>query len=93
MYPPVIKNPSLKLGGPTPIGGCLPTPKPAPASHNYTPQLQILLLCLGNQTLVPPPPPQHCHWIPELKNTMIADLLVAKATLEIAGHGHERVSL
>ena len=40
---------------------------------------------LGNQTLVPPPPPQHCHWGPELKNTMIADFLVAKATLEIAG--------
>ena len=41
--PPVIKIPSPKLGGPNPIGGSLPTPKPAPASHYYTPQLHIFL--------------------------------------------------
>ena len=56
----------------------------APLSYTYS----YLLLYLGNQTLVPPPPPQHCHWCPELKNTLIADFLVAKATLETVGHGH-----
>ena len=84
----MIRIPSPNLGGTTPIRGSLPIKKPAPASHHYTPQLHILLLYLGNQTLVPPPPPQHCHWCPELKNTLIADFLVAKATLETASHCH-----
>ena len=55
-----------------------------PLSYTYS----YLLLYLGNQTLVPPHPPQHCHWCQELKNTLIADFLVAKATLETAGHCH-----
>ena len=84
----MIKIPSRKEGGTSHRRKSSHTKTCTSLTSLHPSVTHILLLYLGNQTLVPPPPPQHCHWCPELKNTLIADFLVAKATLETAGHCH-----